>query len=884
MDPDYMESVLWCFKRLHDLGLIYEGEKVVAYCTRCQTSLSNFEARLDDATRARQDAAATVRFRLARDPCESLLAWTTTPWTLPANVALALDPEVEYVSLDNGRERVWLAAEATARYQELLAGYEQVDRVAGASLVGLRYRPMFPYFADEYAGAFRAVAADFVETGSGTGVVHLAPAFGEDDRRVCRRNGIRGPNPVRDDGTFDAVVSDFAERDVFAAIPEILRWLREQELLFHRETYDHNYPHCWRCDAPLIYRGVRTWFVEVSAFKDRMLAANGETRWVPDHLRDGRFGDWLANARDWAVSRNRFWGCPLPVWKCAECDAIEVVGSRDELERRSGREVEDLHRPAIDEVMLPCQCGGTLERVSDVLDCWFESGAMPYAQLHYPFAARQVFEDSFPADFIVEYIAQTRGWFYTLVVLSTALFDRAPFKNVVCHGVILAEDGRKMSKRLKNYPDPMELVAEHGSDALRVALLSSAVVRGLDARFSPDSVREAVRKYCLPVWNTLHFFTSYASIDDFEPRGLPAELSRLDQYMLSETDALRSALEDSMAAYDFGRAYEHILDYVGVVSGWYVRLVRSQLWRSGFPAKKRAVCEVLYAALSTFARVVAPFMPFLAEAMHRALGGAGSVHLLDWPEPAPGWRDDALNAEMRGLRLAVRLARRARENHGVKHRHPLPKVAIGGLPAESVARNEALLRDELNVKAVEYLGTTDGLVKTRIKLNFARLGRRLRSEVKAVAAAVDSGQYELLEDGAVLSVAGHRFASDDFSVEQTTEAEGAGVAAEDGVVVVLDLNTTPELVAEGHVRDLNRALQDLRKAAGLHYTDRVDVAVDAPGPLWTEIQPHMPWLAEQLLAPEVRRGVLSEPDQTRDLEVATYSITVSLRRRSSSLA
>jgi isoleucyl-tRNA synthetase len=871
-----MESVLWCFQRLYDLGLVYEGEKVVAYCTRCQTSLSNFEARLDDATRPRQDPAATVRFRFCRDPRESLLAWTTTPWTLPANVALAVGPEVEYVALDNGRERVWLAAEAVARYQQQLGEYEEAEQSTGASLVGLEYQPMFPYFAD--AAGFRVIAADFVETGSGTGVVHLAPAFGEDDQRVCLENGILGPNPVGDDGTYDASVTDFAGEDVFAANPKILRRLRDQGVLFHRETYEHNYPHCWRCDAPLIYRGVKTWFVEVTAFKERMLAANGETRWVPEHLRDGRFGNWLANARDWAVSRNRFWGCPLPVWKCTDCEAVEVVGSRDELERRSGEEVNDLHRPAIDQVKMPCQCGGTLQRVTDVLDCWFESGAMPYAQLHYPFEAQDSFADAFPADFIVEYIAQTRGWFYTLVVLSTALFDRAPFENVVCHGVILAEDGRKMSKRLKNYPDPMELVEEHGSDALRVALLSSPVVRGLDVRFSADSVRDAVRRYCLPVWNTLHFFTSYANIDDFEPEGVPARLSRLDHYMLSETDALRSSLEESMAAYDFVRAYEHILDYVGVLSGWYVRLVRQQLWRSGVPEEKRAVLEVLYAALSSFARLVAPFMPFLAEAMHGALGGAGSVHLEDWPEPQPDWRDDALNTEMRSLRLAVRLARRVREEHNLKHRHPLQKVGVGGLAADVVDRNEALLRNELNVKSVEHLATVDGLLETRIKLNYALLGRRLRAEVKAVAAALERGDYELLDDGGVLEVAGHRLEGDDFAVEQTAEAEGRGVAAEEGVVVVLDMATTPELVAEGHVRDLNRALQDMRKAAGLDYADSVEVAVDAPGGLWAEIEPHLPWLAEQLLAPEVQPGELDGPLATENVHIAGHHIQLSLRR------
>jgi isoleucyl-tRNA synthetase len=517
MDADYTDSVVWAFAELHRRGLVYEGRKVVAYCTRCRTALSNFETRLDDAYRARVDVALTVRFPLVGQRA-ALLAWSTTPWTLPANAALAVHPTLDYVLLEHARgDSVWLAAAARERYAAQLDGFVERERRRGRELAGLRVAPPFDYFTTTAP----VLAADWVSANDGTGVVHLAPAFGDDDQRTCAAHDVAGENPVRDDGTYDARVLDFAGLDVHAATEPVYRALADRGLVFARGDVTHDVAHCWRCDHPLVYRATQSWYVEVSKLRERLLAHNATVRWVPRELGESRFADWLANARDWAVSRNRFWGAPVPVWRCVACGATRVVGSRAELEQLSGRAVSDWYRPAVDAHVLACACGGEQRRVPDVLDCWFESGAMPFASEHVPFEHAARFAASFPGDFVVEYIAQTRGWFYTMLVLATALYHAPPFRAAVCHGVLLGEDGRKMSKRLRNYPDPMELVASHGSDALRVALLTSGVVSGADARFFGAVVRDAVRRFHLPLWNALHLVTAYAAGDGFAPSSAP---------------------------------------------------------------------------------------------------------------------------------------------------------------------------------------------------------------------------------------------------------------------------------------------------------------------------------------------------------------------------
>ncbi len=528
MDLSYMESVMWAIKQLWDKGLLYEGYRVLPYCWECETPLSNFETRQDNAYRDRQDPAVTVAFALDDDPPVSLWVWTTTPWTLPSNLAIAVGPDIDYGVFESEGRRVILAEAAIPDYEKELVSFHQVGTVKGSELVGRTYRPLFPYFSGTPA-AFRVLAGEFVTTGEGTGIVHMAPGFGEDDQRLCEAAGIPLVVPVDDRGRFTDEVPDYRGVQVFDANQPIVRDLRARLALVRQDSYVHSYPHCWRTDTPLIYKAVSSWFVRVTAIRDRMVELNQEITWVPSHVRDGAFGKWLENARDWSISRNRFWGSPIPVWKSdnPEYPRVDFYGSLDEMEADFGVRPSDLHRPFIDELTRPNPDDptgqSTMRRVTDVLDCWFDSGSMPFAQVHYPFEQRDWFDSHFPGDFIVEYIGQTRGWFYTLHVLATALFDRPAFRTCMAHGILLGDDGQKMSKRLRNYPDPEAMFVKHGADAMRWFLLSSPVLRGGDMAVREQGIRDAVRSAIHPLWNAWYFFTLYANADGVTARHAPVE-------------------------------------------------------------------------------------------------------------------------------------------------------------------------------------------------------------------------------------------------------------------------------------------------------------------------------------------------------------------------
>jgi isoleucyl-tRNA synthetase len=864
MDPEYTESVVWAFAELHERGLVYEGQKVVAYCTRCRTPLSNFETRLDDAFRPRVDLAVTVRFPLVGES-SALLAWTTTPWTLPANAALAVHPALTYVRFDSpSGDSVWLAESARQRYP--LDGYVEGARATGAELAGRACTPPFAYFSTSVP----VLAAEWVSASDGTGVVHLAPAFGEEDQTTCAAHGVRGENHVRDDGTFDDRVHDFAGLDVFAANEPVARALAGSGRLFARGDVRHDYPHCWRCDHPLVYRAVPSWYVAASRLRERLLACNAKVRWVPAELGDKRFADWLANARDWAVSRKRSWGAPVPVWRCATCSATRVVGSRAELEKLSGRPVTDWHRPAVDQHVLPCSCGGEQRRVPDVLDCWFESGAMPFASLHAPFENADEFRASFPGDFVAEYVAQTRGWFYTMLVLSTALFDEPPFRSAVCHGVLLGEDGRKMSKRLRNYPDPALLVAQHGSDALRVALLTSGVVSGADARFSAPPVRDAVRRFHLPWWNVVHLVTSYAESDGYVPREPDlAAATAFDRALWADAEQLRTGVDAAMAALDFARAYDVLERFVTLLSTWYVRLAKPTLWRDGLDDRKRATYDALYGALVQLSLVAAPFLPFLADATYSALGRDRSVHLEDWPSPRAV--DSAPLAEMQRVREVVTLARFVRESAGVKHRQPLRLARVAGLSEGALDAHRDLLVAELNVKRVEHL---DVVMRREPALDYAKVGKRLRSHLAEVKAALSAGHFVERADGSV-DVAGVTLASGEVSW-RTHGPVDRGTASRDGLAVSLDLSLDDALVCEASARELVRAVQDLRKQARLRYGQPVVLAVLGDSrALEATLDAHAPWVADQCRA-TLQRSPLATPLRVSGVELCGTSVTLAI--------
>ncbi|MDA8061908.1 MAG: isoleucine--tRNA ligase, partial [Actinomycetota bacterium] len=667
MDLSYMESVMWALRQLYDKGLLYEGQRVLPYCWECETPLSNFETRQDNAYRDRQDPAVTVSFELEADPGSEQAelagpleawAWTTTPWTLPSNLALAVGPDIDYdlLSLADGR-RVLIGSARRPAYSEQLGDASHLVTLKGAALVGRRFRPLFPYFA-QTPNAFVVLGADFVTTEDGTGIVQMAPGFGEEDQAACAAAGIPVVCPVDDRTRFGSEVPDFAGLQVFEANQPVIRALRASGRLVRSDSYLHSYPHCWRSDTPLVYKAVSSWFVAVSALKDRLLANNDKINWVPGHVRDGAFGKWLAGARDWSISRNRFWGSPIPVWKSDDPDypRVDVYGSLDELEADFGVRPGDLHRPSVDELTRanPDDPTGrsTMRRVPDVLDCWFESGSMPFAQVHYPFENREWFEGHYPGDFIVEYIGQTRGWFYTLHVLATALFDRPAFETCLAHGILLGDDGLKLSKRLRNYPDPDEMFDRRGADAMRWYLMGSPILRGGDAAVDEKGVTEAVRSALLPLWNAWYFFTLYANAEGRRARlGRTDSAALLDRYVLAKAAALVESVTAALDAYDLSGACGEITAFLDALDNWYVRRSRDRFWgTSGEREDTEAAFDTLATTLEVLCRVSAPLLPLLTEAIWRDLTGGRSVHLSDWPSADELPADPALVATMDRVR------------------------------------------------------------------------------------------------------------------------------------------------------------------------------------------------------------------------------------------
>ncbi len=840
MDPDYMESIWWIIKQLMEKGLMYEGFNIMPYSPALSTPLSNFEVNLGGYQDV-IDPAVTVKFKLKDEANAYFLAWTTTPWTLPSNLGLALGPDIKYVKIKDGDEFYILAEERLSSYYKDESAYEIVATYAGRELAGIEYEPLFPYFAElSDQNAFRTLTADYVTIEDGTGIVHTAPGFGEEDYAAMKDTGVPVVCPIDAECKFTEEVPEYQGQFVKDADKAIIKRLKEEGKLVKRENYKHSYPFCYRTRKPLIYRAISCWFVDIGKIKEKMLAANDQVNWVPAHLKKGRFGKWLEGARDWAISRNRYWGNPIPIWKCDGSDHIEVIGSKEELEKKAGVEVPDLHKHFVDELTWPSPDGkGNMRRIPDVLDCWFESGSMPYAQIHYPFENKEWFEKNFPADFISEGLDQTRGWFYTLTILAAALFDKPAFKNVVVNGLVLAEDGKKMSKSERNFSDPVEVINKFGADALRMFLMNSAVVKAEDLKFSDDGVKDVLKSFIIPFWNAYSFFVTYANIDSFSPEGLHDDLENpLDRWILSEAENLVLQATENLDRYDLNRAIVPIVHFIDLLNNWYIRRSRRRFWRSENDIDKVQAYETLYAVLLKVIHVAAPFIPFLTEEIYQNLKTDNmpeSIHLADYPVADNTKRDLDLEEKMEVTRKAVSMGRALRSIHSLKTRQPLKAIYLVTKDTRErriLMEMEDIVKEELNVKDVLFKDNEEDLVEYKAKANFKVLGRKLGKNMKVAAGKIEElsmNEIQSIMDGSVLHLdfdGGSVELNQESIVVQRFEKENMKVLNEGSLTVALDGEINDELLQEGVVRDIIRSIQNLRKEKGLDVTDRIKLKME----------------------------------------------------------
>ena len=865
LDVSYMESVMWAFKTLWDKGLIYEGFRVLPYSWALETPLSNTETRMDDAYKQVQDPALTVAFVL--ETGESLLAWTTTPWTLPSNLALAVAPDVSYVRVRHNGTIYILAEARLGAYEKELEGAEVIDTTLGAALVGRTYTPMFSYFADQ-PDAFRVIAGDFVTTEDGTGVVHLAPGFGEDDQRVCSENGIGLVVPVDSRGLFTSEVPDFEGMLVFDANPLIIRELKSRGIVLRHETYDHAYPHCWRTGKPLIYKAVSSWFVNVTAVKERMVALNEEITWVPDHLKHGSFGKWLENARDWTISRNRFWGSPIPVWRSDDpaYPRIDVYGSLADLERDFGVVVTELHRPVVDDLVRPNPDDPTgksmMRRVPEVLDCWFESGSMPFAQVHYPFENQEWFDQHYPGDFIVEYIGQTRGWFYTLHVLATALFDRPAFSTCVSHGIVLGDDGAKMSKSLRNYPDPMKVFDTYGADAMRWYLLSSSILRGSDFAVTEEGIRDTVRQVMLPLWNSWYFLSLYANAESMTGEVRYDSTNVLDRYVFSKLKRLIEDTTVSMDQYDIFNACQQVRTFLDVLTNWYIRRSRDRFWKGD----KDAI-DTLHTVLQVLTRIAAPLLPLTTEKIYKELTGERSVHLEDWPDASIVPSDDELEKVMDQVRDVCSTTLSLRKVHSRRVRLPLGELTVASPLANALQSFVSIITDEVNVHKVTLTTELGQVAKHELQLIPAALGPRLGANTQKVIVAVKKGDWSINGDVVIaggVALEPHEFQVKLVAASGDTETIASAALADGQGIVLLNIELTDALLAEGAARDIVRMVQQSRREAGLAVSDRIVLTLGLPELLHSQVSQFEAYISTETLAQRIEWASDREP--TGDLD------------------
>ena len=956
LNVGYMESVMWAFKQLHDKGLAYEGFRVLPYCWNDQTPLSNHELRMDEEVyQVRRDPAVTVGLRIlpqegtggydvpapGEDPLAGALAlvWTTTPWTLPSNLAIMVGEDIDYVVVESdltGRPERYVLAEArvAAYQQELGEDPTVVARLTGAELAGRSYVPPFSYYQG-WERAHRLVVAEFVTTTDGSGLVHTAGAFGEDDKVVTDREGIVAVMPVGADGQFTAPVDEYAGMLVFDANAPIIDHLRaatrnqapdaerhdqgavtEGTVLLRREAYDHSYPHCWRCREPLIYKGVSSWFVEVTKIKETMLRTNEDVTWVPEHVKHGQFGKWLENARDWSISRNRFWGSPIPVWRSDDpaYPRVDVYGSLAEIERDFGRLPRDrdgqvdLHRPFVDELTRPNPDDpsgrSTMRRVEDVLDVWFDSGSMPFAQWHFPFENQQWFEEHYPADFIVEYIGQTRGWFYTMHVLAAALFDRPAFSACISHGIVLGNDGLKMSKSLKNYPDVREVFDRDGADAMRWFLMSSPILRGGNLIVTEQGIRDGVRQVLIPLWSAWYFFGLYANAAGYQARWSTASTHELDRYILAKTRDLVSEVQDAQDRLDIAGACDAVRTFVDVLTNWYIRGSRDRFWAAGSqgPESASEPLDTLYTVLEVLCRVAAPLLPLVTEEVWRGLTGGESVHLTDWPDAQDLPQDEELVAAMDTVREVCSVTLGLRKEKNLRVRLPLSSLTVATAHPAGLSDLAGIVRDEVNVREVvvldlEQASAQEFGVAQRLSVNARAAGPRLGKDVQTAIKGSKSGDWSVAEDGKVTS-GGLELVEGEFTLETVVaeSTDGASRATamlrgHGGGFVVLDTEVTEDLAREGLARDLVRAVQGARKEAGLDITDRISLTVVGDDDVWQAATEHQRLVMDETLAvqfgaagagtplprpPRHGLGGGSDPDGSTQPRITSYTSAATL--------
>ena len=899
MDAWYMESVWWVFKQLWDKGLIYQGVKVVPVSTALGTPLANFEATSN--YQDVQDPAITVLLKLV-DEDAHLAIWTTTPWTVPSNLAVCVGDDIEYslvVDEESGKQ-IYLATERLDQYQGDTE-FRVVKTLLGKDLVGRRYEPVFDYFADKAdEGAFVVISGDYVTTDSGTGLVHQAPAFGEEDYKAFQAAGLEAfACPVSLHGEFTDEVPDFAGRHVKEADKDIISALKAKGALYRQDVIQHSYPYCYRSDTPLIYRAIPSWYVRVTAFKDNLKAANEQINWVPEHIKHGRFGNWLDGAIDWAISRNRVWGTPLPVWVNDETGKALCVGSIDELYDYTGVRVDDLHREHVDDLTFQVEGEpGTYRRIEEVLDCWFESGSMPYAQLHFPFENEDVFNAGFPAEFIAEGLDQTRGWFYTLTVLGGALFDQPAFRNVIVNGMVMAEDGKKMSKSLRNYTPPDELMETYGADALRLYSINSGLVRGEEQRFADSGVRDMVRRALLPWYNAYSFLRTYAEIDEWSPQKGQFEGDNiLDQWIMSRLQTLKNTVATEMEGYRLYNVVPGLFAFIEDLTNWYIRLNRGRFWGEDISADKIAAYSTLYEVLMELSKVMAPFAPFLSEHLYQSLAQlAGqpaqpnSVHLCDYPEAEAVKVKPGLETAVERMQQVILLGRQKREEVKIGLRTPLARLTIVNSDAallEDMRSLEGYVRDELNVQSVEYSADESAYIELYAKPNFPLLGKRLGKRMKAFAGVIanlDIGQIsELQNNGDIqLTVAGESetFSSEEIQVQQQARA-GTNTVSNRQIAVDLDCQLTPELIRGGYAREVVNRIQRARKDQGFDVSDRIAVTYAAQGELAQAIAEHRDYIMGETLCLDLQSAdeeALSEGAAV--IEIDGNRLRLSIQRRS----